>query len=136
MKTKRSKALQRDPKNSGVLTVFIDGAGCRPDGTGSGFAWICTTTKEKAIERIPNLTNNQAEYRALIAALEGLPPGAHVDLYSDSQLLCCQFNGRFSAKDPALTDLLAQAQSLVKQKRLQVPVQWVSRTRNPAGKLL
>jgi len=36
-----------DHKETEFLTVFVDGAGSRPDGTGSWFAWICTTTKEK-----------------------------------------------------------------------------------------
>jgi ribonuclease HI len=122
---------QRDP-----LIVFVDGAGSRPDGTGSGFAWICTTTKEKRIEHVPGLTNNQAEYRAFIAALTALPDGASAKLFSDSQVLCCQFDGTYKVRDPELAHFLEQAHSLIKEKKLSVTLQWVPRARNAAGKLL
>jgi ribonuclease HI len=125
-----------DQKESDRLTVFVDGAGSRPDGTGSGFAWICTSTKERRIEHVPGLTNNQAEYRAFIAALTALADGAHAEVFSDSQVLCCQFDGTYKVHDPDLSDLLSQAQSLIKEKKLSVTLQWVPRARNLAGKLL
>jgi ribonuclease HI len=123
-------------QSSKPLTIFIDGAGSRPDGNGSGFAWICTTTKEKRVERVPGLTNNQAEYRSFIAALSALPDGSRAELFSDSQLLCCQFEGTYKVNDPQLADFLAQIRSLIKEKQLSVTLQWVSRSRNAAGKLL
>ena len=125
-----------DQKVSDRLTVFVDGAGSRPDGTGSGFAWICTTTTEKRIERVPGLTNNQAEYRAFIAALTALPGNARAQLFSDSQVLCCQFDGTYKVHDPDLSDLLSRAQSLIREKKLSVTLRWVPRARNVAGKLL
>jgi ribonuclease H / adenosylcobalamin/alpha-ribazole phosphatase len=136
MQTADNDKLTVDAKRSDPLIVFVDGSGCRLDGTGSGFAWLCTNTGGRAIEHVPGLTNNQAEYRALIAALAAMPSGAIVSLFSDSQLLCCQFNGKYRAKDPELSDLLVQAQRLVKEKSLSVSLQWVPRARNIAGKLL
>ena len=123
-------------QNNDLLTVFIDGAGSRPDGAGSGFAWLCTTTKEKRIEMIPGLTNNQAEYRAFIAALTALEQGCRAEFFSDSQVLCCQYDGSYRVKDPALAELLAQVRLLVKEKCLIVTLKWVPRARNLAGKLL
>jgi hypothetical protein len=116
--TEKHTETMIEQQQRGPLIVFVDGAGSRPDGTGSGFAWICTTTKEKRIEHVPGLTNNQAEYRAFIAALTALPDGSHAEFFSDSQLLCCRFNGQYKVKDPGLTDFLAQAQSLIKEKKL------------------
>src|ERR1700679_3665233 len=107
------------------LTIFIDGAGAKPDGTGSGFAWVCTTTKEKRIEYVLGLTNNQAEYRALIGALSALSDGTRVEVFSDSQLLCCQYDGTYRVKDPDLGCLLGQVQSLIKEKGLIVTLRWV-----------
>ena len=83
-------------------TIFFDGAGRRPDGKGSGFAWISSTTNEKHIERIDGLTSNQAEYHGLISALDSLPNGSSADLYSDSLLICSQFRGEFKVNDPSL----------------------------------
>lgn len=118
------------------LTVFVDGAGSRPDGTGSGFAWICSTTKEQRIEHVSGLTNNQAEYRAFVAALTALANGACAEVFSDSEVLCCQFNGTYKVRDPDLASLLSQAQSLIDEKNLSVTLRWVPRARNLAGKLL
>ena len=122
METGNSKSQTVDPKERGPFTVFVDGAGCRPDGTGSGFAWLCTTTKEKRIERVPGLTNNQAEYRALIAALTALPDGARAEVFSDSQLLCYQFDGSYKVRDPDLANSLEQVHSLIKEKKLSLTV--------------
>lgn len=116
--------------------VFIDGSGARLDGTGSAIAWICPATKERMIERIPGLTNNQAEYRAFMAALTALPDGASAGFFSDSELLCYQFRGEYRARDPELADLLEQIRSLIQTKRLRVRLQWVPRSKNLAGKLL
>jgi ribonuclease HI len=123
-------------KETNRLTVFVDGAGSRPDGTGSGFAWICTTTNEKRIEQVSGLTNNQAEYRAFIAALTALPNDVCAEVFSDSQVLCCQFDGTYKVRDPDLEILLSQAQSLIEEKNLKVTLRWVPRARNLAGKLL
>jgi ribonuclease HI len=124
-----------EPKEVAV-TVFIDGSGSKPDGSGSGFAWICTTTKEKKIEHVAGLTNNQAEYRAFVAALDALPNRSHAEFFSDSQVLCCQYQGTYRVRNPELEDLLLQARSLIKEKGLIVTLKWIPRARNLAGKLL
>lgn len=136
MKSTEKPAETMLEQKSAPLTVFVDGAGSRPDKTGSAFARICTTTGEKGIERVPGLTNNQAEYRSFIAALTALPDGSHAQAFSDSELLCYQFNGQYQVYDPELANLLAQAQSLMKEKKLSVSLQWIPRARNVAGKLL
>ncbi len=137
MKTNNKTAGPVEGQKGAVpLTVFVDGAGSRPDGTGSGFAWICSTTKEQRIEHVPGLTNNQAEYRGFIAALASLADGTCADMFSDSEVLCCQFNGTYKVHDPDLASLLSQAQSLIKEKMLSVTLQWVPRARNLAGRLL
>jgi ribonuclease HI/DNA-directed RNA polymerase subunit RPC12/RpoP len=126
----------KEQENQDVLRVFIDGAGCRPDGNGSGFAWVCINTGEKRIERVSGLTNNQAEYRALISALSALPTSSRVELFSDSQIVCYQFNGQYKVRDPQLTVLLEQVRSLLQEKQIAMTLQWVPRARNTAGKLL
>src|ERR1035438_4217424 len=70
---------------SKTIKMFFDGAGCRPNGEGSGFAWICPDSNEKLVQRVPGLTNNQAEYRGGRKGVRGgvplpmtpliLPPG-------------------------------------------------------------
>ena len=54
--------------------------------------------------RIGVTTNNQAEYQAIIAALEkAISLGAsHVKLYTDSELVVKQINGRYKVKKAVL----------------------------------
>jgi hypothetical protein len=50
---------RQDADNS--IVIHCDGAGSRPDGKGSGFAWIQPHTGEKHVEHVDGLTNNQPD---------------------------------------------------------------------------
>lgn len=65
-------------------------------------------------QRIGKATNNQAEYRAIIAALENaIRLGAsQVDMHSDSELVVRQINGRYRVKNAALKPLYRQVKYL------------------------
>lgn len=67
-------------------------------------------------EPIGEATNNQAEYRALIRALEecqrlGTPA---VRVHCDSELVVAQMNGRYRVKDEKLLPLYIRARELVR----------------------
>ena len=66
-------------------------------------------------QRIGVTTNNQAEYQAIIAALEkAISLGAsQVELYSDSELVVRQINGRYKVKNVALRPLYQQVVRLI-----------------------
>ncbi len=68
-------------------------------------------------EPIGRTTNNQAEYRAIIAALEkAIRLGAsEVDLYSDSELVVRQINGQYRVKEPSLKPLAEKVRQLISQ---------------------
>jgi ribonuclease HI len=118
------------------IVIFCDGAGSRPDGKGSGFAWIQPNTKEQHVERVDGLTNNQAEYRALISALNAMPDGSAAQVFTDSQLMWSQVIGNYRVHHTELADLLSQVHALIKEKNLKIDLQWVPRQKNLAGKLL
>ena len=65
-------------------------------------------------QRIGTTTNNQAEYRAIITALEkAVELGAeYVELNSDSELVVKQINGRYRVKKAALKSLYQQVKQL------------------------
>jgi len=66
-------------------------------------------------QRIGRATNNQAEYRAIIAALEEATRlGAkQVKISSDSQLVVRQINGEYRVKKAALKPLYQQVKKLL-----------------------
>ena len=119
-----------------IIRIFTDGAGCRPDGKGSGFSWIREDTGEKKVFREDSLTNNQAEYRAIRAAIEALPSGATVEVLTDSQNTCYQLRGEYRVRDPRLADLHREIHELIKTKLLSVTFTWIPRSLNLAGKLI
>ena len=64
--------------------------------------------------RIGRATNNQAEYRAVIAALErAVKLGAgEADIYLDSELVVKQVNGSYRVRNAALKPLYRQVKEL------------------------
>ncbi len=65
-------------------------------------------------QEIGRATNNQAEYRAIIAALENaIRLGVNqVDVYSDSELAVRQINGQYRVKEVSLKPLHQQVKQL------------------------
>ncbi|XP_015964818.1 uncharacterized protein LOC107488572 [Arachis duranensis] len=83
------------------------------------------------------ISNNQAEYEALIAGLIlAAEVGARrLEICSDSQVVTSQVNGSYQAKDPLLQKYLEKVKSL-SQKFEEVTVQHVPRERNTRADLL
>lgn len=119
-----------------AIVIYTDGAGCRPDGSGSGFAWVRQDTGEKDRIREDRLTNNQAEYRGILAALESVPKDSTVEIRSDAENVCCQLRGERRVLDQNLMRLRDQILGLKQKHNLSVAFVWVPRGENLAGKFL
>jgi ribonuclease HI len=76
-------------------------------------------------------TNNQAEYRAIIAGLErALALGAeHVELHSDSELIVRQLSHLYKVKNEGLKPLFRQVEGL-RAKLLNLAVIYIPREKN------
>lgn len=68
-------------------------------------------------ERIANTTNNQAEYKALIAGLRAVlaEGGKSVEIRMDSELAVRQINGEYKVKNPGLKELHSEAKGLLEK---------------------
>jgi len=96
------------------ITVHTDGA-ARGNPGPAAIAYVITGLASSPVEFckvISPTTNNQAEYRALAAALECLDghdlSHASVNCFSDSELMVRQLNGQYRIKDAALKPLAAK----------------------------
>src|SRR5215472_4719150 len=102
----------------GVLMIHTDG-GARGNPGPAAFAYVIQRDGAPAIEQagcIGTATNNQAEYTALIRALEHaerLGTSSRLLIHSDSELLVKQMNGEYRVKDQGLKPLYEQARRLV-----------------------
>ncbi len=133
----RHKQSVSDKQNKSIsIRIFVDGAGARPDGTGSGFAWLREDTGETKVQYQEKLTNNQAEYMSILSAVQSVPKCSGIEILADSQLAICQLNGQYRILDPDLADLAKRVRAIVEKKKLRVTFTWIPRTRNRADKLL
>jgi ribonuclease HI len=101
-----------------VLTIHTDGAS-RGNPGAAAFAYVLERNGQPPIEEagcLGEMTNNQAEYTALVKALEhALELGTEQRLliHSDSELLVKQMRGEYRVKNEDLRDLYEQARALV-----------------------
>ena len=127
---------ERTSEKTKVKTFYIDGSGEAPDGKGSGWAFVYEDQNLERVKRIDHLTNNEAEYHALIAVLNYVGRGSSVLIFTDSALVSKQFTGKYRVTKPRLKELLDEAKDLIEERSLDVEVRWIPRERNLAGKLL
>jgi ribonuclease HI len=100
-----------------VLTIHTDGA-ARGNPGPAAFAYVIARDGAPPVEEcgcLGRMTNNQAEYTALVRALEHavrLGTGHHVHVLSDSELMVKQMRGEYRVKNEELRDLYEQAREL------------------------
>jgi ribonuclease HI len=96
------------------VNVWIDG-GCRRNGAADaeGYASVRIVGRKDTLYRVDLAnahTNNQAEYGALLCALDLLAAakqhaGLHITIYTDSVLMVSQVAEEFKCKNATLRDL-------------------------------
>ena len=114
------------------LNVFVDGSG-DPRG---GYGYFIKETGESFYEKKSNITNNQAEYMAIIAALKKLVEAdPEIIIYSDSKNTVNQLNHEFAINNQVLRELARVAWGYI-AKFSNMKIQWIPRNENLAGKML
>ncbi len=103
--------------NTEKVIIFTDGASRGNPGPAAIAAIIHDETGKpiaSLAQRIGTTTNNEAEYRAIIAGLQkAVSLGVReVELKSDSELVVKQLNGSYRVKAPALKPLYQQVKKL------------------------
>lgn len=118
-----------------TLTIHTDGASRGNPGT-AACAFVISRPGEPPIESaecLGQMTNNQAEYTALVRALRhALSLGAahHLHIYSDSELMVKQMKGEYRVKNEELRDLYKEAQQMGRQFQGGVTYSHVPRAQN------
>jgi ribonuclease HI len=103
----------------GSLTLYIDGA-ARGNPGPAAFAYVIERDGDTAIEHaacLGHMTNNVAEYTALVRALERADQlgGKRLMIFSDSELLVKQMTGEYRVKNEDLRVLYEQAKRLCRR---------------------
>jgi len=114
------------------LNIYVDGSG----GSNSGFGFFVKETGESFYKKEPNITNNQAEYLAIIMVLKKfLDFKDEIIIYSDSKNTVAQLNHEYAINNDQLRTLAMEAWSLL-NKYTNLKIKWVPRNENLAGKML
>jgi ribonuclease HI len=112
--------------------LFFDGSSC---GKGGGVGILLISPRgemfEFAIPIQPTITNNQAEYEALLRGLQYLREvgAVSVEIYGDSELVIMQLNGQYECKSDALRSYYEECREILKSFLL-VILQHIPREHN------
>ena len=114
------------------ISVYVDGSG----GSNSGFGFFVKETGESFYEKKSEITNNQAEYMAIILALKKfVETDDEITIYSDSKNTVNQLNHEFAINNEKLRDLARESWVLI-AKFSSISIIWIPRKENLAGKML
>jgi len=115
------------------IEIYIDGAARgNPGNSGIGVLIRETQDKQREIKKyLGTKTNNQAEYTALITALESAKDlkDKRIKIYTDSLLVANQVNGLWKVKHPEIIPLNKQAKLLLENYK-SITIQHVPRELN------
>ncbi len=119
--SQNSSSSSDSPEPRGDLVfVHTDGA-CRGNPGPSGAGWVFSEPGGQIFRRgkafLGRATNNEAEYVAVILALEdALKEGfENLRLHADSELLVKQVNGVYRVKNPRIKELYTQLMGLARK---------------------
>jgi ribonuclease HI len=115
-----------------MTSVYVDGSG----GSNSGYGFFVKETGESFYEKKPDITNNQAEYLAIISALKKFGGSDdEITIYSDSKNTVSQLNHAYAINNEQLRELAREAWALL-AKFSKIKLTWIPRSENLAGKML
>ena len=115
-----------------AISIYVDGSG----GENSGYGYFVKETGESFYEKKPNITNNQAEYLAIISALKKfVDSDQEITIFSDSKNTISQLNHDYAINNEQLRTLAQEAWSII-GKFSKLTLSWVPRKENLAGKML
>ncbi len=115
------------------ISIFVDGSG----GSNGGFGFFVKRKLENHfMKRKPEITNNQAEYMAIISVLKKfVNSDDEITIYSDSKNTVNQLNHEFAINNEKLRDLARESWVII-GKFSNLSIVWIPRKENLAGKML
>jgi ribonuclease HI len=128
-----------------ILRIFTDGAS-RGNPGHAGIGYVVKKDDGSSLfhyfEYIGTVTNNVAEYTALIRCLENLKNRSEIGVHSeaifhtDSELMSRQLNGQYKVKDEVLKKLFVKSKSLLMSLPLKFTIRHVPRELNKEADIL
>jgi ribonuclease HI len=106
------------------------------DGSGDGHSVALFPDDEVYFMYEKGASNNDAEFNAVILALQNLPHHAAARVKTDSQAVVWHLTTGNQTRNPSFIRKGAEIQHLILEKELRIDIQWIPRQQNPADRLL
>ena len=106
------------------------------DGSGDGHSVALFPDDDVYFMYEKGVSNNEAEFNAVILALENMPQRSHARIRTDSQTVVWHLTGEGSSKSSAFMKKSIEIQDLIHGKELNIEIQWIPRRHNTADRLL
>ena len=106
------------------------------DGSGDGHSVALFPGDEVFFMYEKGASNNEAEFNAIILALENLPAGSHARVRTDSQTVVWHLTSGTRSKPTSFVKKAVQIQELIVNRELTIEIQWIPRKLNTADRLL
>jgi ribonuclease HI len=114
------------------MKIWIDGSGWNGKESKYSIAFEDGNTYVEKFGK--EHTNNEMEYEALLSLLRGTSIIKGDEIFSDSQLVVNQVNGKWKVKEPRLFPLCQEAKELLALRGC--ILKWIPREENKAGHLM
>lgn len=106
------------------------------DGSGDGHSIALFPGEEVFLSYERGASNNDAEFNAVILALENLPEHSRARIHTDSQVVVWHLAAATPRRPATYARKKAQVQDLIAEKDLDVEFRWVPRKENRADRFL
>jgi ribonuclease HI len=106
------------------------------DGSGDGHSVALFPDEEVFFSYERGASNNEAEFNAVILALENIPENSHARIKTDSQVVVWHLSGEERCRRPTFQKKRLLIQDLILEKGLRVDIQWIPRKQNHADRFL
>lgn len=115
-----------------VLHIYVDGSGSPY----FRYGYFVDETGESHVEHREDVSNNEAEYLAIISALKNvINRDRQIVILSDSQLVVNQINHKYGINNENLRRLASEVW-ILRKKFDKLELRWLRRSENKAGKML
>lgn len=118
--------------------VYTDGSieGGNPGGWGVG-GWIIKSQEGEVIGKGvvdlgsgPDVTNNQAEFKAILSALKSINYDHDLIIYSDSKLAVNILSGEWNCHNTGLSIIKKEILNIINNRNGSVEFKWIPRSQN------
>jgi ribonuclease HI len=106
------------------------------DGSGDGHSVALFPDDEVFFSYERGASNNEAEFNAVILALENLPDHTHARIRTDSQVVVWHLSGEEKNRHPTFIKKRLLIKDMILTKNLRVELQWIPRKQNHADRFL